>query len=518
MELRRLVRAPRMAPYRRRRPDLGRLHGDPLRPRLLHHQATRPLPLVSILFLAFIASCGIGHLLESIIFWSPVYRLAGVWKASTAMISWATVFALVRITPKMIAWPTLSALNEGLQSEIDRRAAVEEELRESNRRLEDANRELKFLQSAVDHHAIVAMTDARGRITSVNDAFCEISGYDRSELIGQDHRIVNSGFHPKSFFKDMYRTIASGEVWHGDLRNRAKDGRIYWVKSTFVPFVGEDGKVRRYVAIRDDITHLKEIESRLSRTVAELSARTVELDLKNAELEQLIYTVSHDLKTPLVTILGFASHVSKDMMSGDAEAVADDTTRIIRAANKLKRHIDDLLELGRIGRVKQPSEPVNMDAAMDEVLEECAGQIRDRKVRFTRRFEAPVISADRHRLMQLLQNLVGNALTHGCDPSDPWIEIGTIETEEDVRLYVKDNGGGVAPEHHERIFAIFQHLGTCPDSSGVGLAHVRRIAEVHGGKAWIESALGAGATFWTSFARSEPQLAASDQPQERTGA
>ena len=180
-----------------------------------------------------------------------------------------------------------------------------------------ALRELNDVRAAIDEHAIVAITDPRGRITYVNDKFCAISQYSREELLGKDHRIINSGYHAKSFIANIWATIGSGRVWKGEIKNQAKDGSYYWVDTTIVPYLNDDGKPGQYIAIRADITERKKAEEALHKAQHKLQGhaatleqtvmqRTAELQEKIGELEAFSYSVSHDMRQPLRSMQGYA--------------------------------------------------------------------------------------------------------------------------------------------------------------------------------------------------------------------
>ncbi|HET7216502.1 MAG TPA: PAS domain S-box protein, partial [Vicinamibacterales bacterium] len=185
---------------------------------------------------------------------------------------------------------------------------------------------------ALDQAAIVAMTDHRGIITYVNDKFCQISKYSRDELLGQDHRIINSGLHPKEFMRDLWRTIAEGRVWRGEIRNRAKDGSLYWVDTTIVPFLDESGKPRRYLAIRSDITQRKNAEMQLREQAA------------LAHLGQLAAVVAHEVRNPLAGLR--ASLQVLDRRVADARD-RDVIAAMIHRIDGLNEKVEDLLLYAR---------------------------------------------------------------------------------------------------------------------------------------------------------------------------
>ncbi len=165
--------------------------------------------------------------------------------------------------------------------------------------LERSLKELADIKFALDQSTIVAITDQRGIINYVNDEFCRISKYSRDELLGQDHRIINSGFHRKDFIRELWTTIASGKVWKGELRNRAKDATIYWVDTTIVPFLNSEGKPYQYVAVRHEITQRKLAEEKVLKQAAELQ-RAALLSF----VGELAAGLAHEIKNPLAGIQG----------------------------------------------------------------------------------------------------------------------------------------------------------------------------------------------------------------------
>jgi signal transduction histidine kinase len=229
----------------------------------------------------------------------------------------------------------------------------------------------------------------------------------------------------------------------------------------------------------------------------QVNARTAELEAKNAELERYTYTVSHDLKSPLITIKGFLGLLEKDAIKGDTERVKKDVSRIHNAAEKMNQLLDDLLELSRIGRIIGTKEDVPLNDLANEAVSLVRGQIKELRVQVEIAPDLPVVYVDRRRLVEILQNLIDNAAKYMGKQPEPRIEIGVIQENGEDIFYVHDNGEGIEPRYHENVFGLFNKLKHESEGTGIGLAIVRRIVEVHGGRIWVESeGNGRGSTFF----------------------
>ncbi len=243
--------------------------------------------------------------------------------------------------------------------------------------------------------------------------------------------------------------------------------------------------------------------ARRERALAEDKAALVEeLEAKNAELERFNYTVSHDLKSPLVTIKGFLGMLQKDAAAGDAERLAHDVRRIGAAADRMSRLLEELLELSRLGRQAQRPEEVALYQVAREALEQIRGQAGERAFEVLVDPGLPVVVGDRLRLQQLYQNLLSNALKYMGEQSLPQIEVGWRRDVEAAGgapapvFFVSDNGIGIDMRYQEKVFGLFERLDAAEEGTGVGLALVKRIVEMHGGRIWVESeGLGSGSSF-----------------------
>lgn len=222
-----------------------------------------------------------------------------------------------------------------------------------------------------------------------------------------------------------------------------------------------------------------------------------ELEKKNAELEQFTYTVSHDLKSPLITIRGFLGYIREDIEKGNEERLETDMQRISDATEKMQKLLGDLLELSRVGRLVNDPEDADMNVLVAETVELLHGRITQNNIQMQVSDNLPVLHVDRQRIVEVLQNLIDNAAKFMCNQAAPVITIGQEGVLNGMPvMFIKDNGVGIAPEFKDRIFGLFNKLDAHSDGTGIGLALVKRIVELHGGKIWLKSELGSGTTFF----------------------
>ena len=240
--------------------------------------------------------------------------------------------------------------------------------------------------------------------------------------------------------------------------------------------------------------------SALQSELATSEELVTKLEVKNAELERFTYTVSHDLKSPLITIRGFLGYIEKDAIAGNIERLKADLERISKAAEKMHLLLDELLELSRIGRLMNEPEEISFETIIREALSMVEGQIKEENIEIEVGSDIPNIYGDRVRLVEVVQNLIDNAVKFTKNQPKPKIEIGVREDSGKPVFYIKDNGIGVDPKYHKKIFGLFDKLDSSSEGTGVGLALVKRIIEIHGGKIWIESKVGQGAAFYFTLA------------------
>jgi PAS domain S-box-containing protein len=331
---------------------------------------------------------------------------------------------------------------------------------------------LEQIRYALDQAAIVALTDQRGIITYVNDKFCEISKYSRDELLGQDHRIINSGYHSKEFIRGLWRTIAQGRVWRGELRNRAKDGSIYWVDTTIVPLVSADGKPRQYLAIRSDITRRKVMEQQLANQAA------------LTQLGQLAAVVAHEVRNPLAGVKGSLQVLhSRPAMNPDDRRIIE---AMILRLDTLNNKVEDIL---RFARPRSPVlelleiRPAIVDAAASAEAAASGVCIGIRVPDTT-----AVVRADREMLRALLLNLFLNACQSGS--TEP-IDVTVSEQAGTCQIDIADRGAGFGDDDPERLFQAFHT--TKKSGTGLGLAIVRRLISLQGGTVALLARDGGGA-------------------------
>ena len=339
---------------------------------------------------------------------------------------------------------------------------------------------LELVDYALNHvHEAAFLIDEEARFHYVNREACGALGYSRDELIGLMVSDVDPEVSLEHWAEHWSKLKVSGSLTM-ERRHRKKNGDCFPVEinANYFEF---DGQGYNLALVRD-VTERKRIET--------------ELKNKNRELESFTYTVSHDLKSPLITIRGFAGAITSDLAAGRNDRIDKDLQRICNAADKMMTLMDDLLQLSRIGRVINPPEPVDMTCLAREVVENLSPILQQNGAQVSVQPEMPTVSCDRQRISEVLQNLVENAVQYRGEQSELQVQIGLREEGHRQVFFVQDNGAGIAPDYHQHVFGLFNRLNSQIPGNGIGLSLVKRIIEEHDGRVWVESdGEGAGSTF-----------------------
>jgi PAS domain S-box-containing protein len=356
-----------------------------------------------------------------------------------------------------------------IRSDITQRKQAEASLKETLKEVSDIN-------FALDQSSIVAFTDEKGIIKSVNDKFCEISKYSREELIGQDHSILNSGLHSKEFFKNLWRTIGSGQVWKGEIRNRAKDGSFYWVDTTIVPFLNENGKPYQYLAIRNDITEKKKSEEMLHRQD------------KLAAVGQLAAGVAHEIRNPLTSMKGYAEFLQLDEEDAQRQEFLG---IILDEIDRVNNIVEEFMVLAKPKAVEL--EEKNIIPIVQNVVSMLNFEARKRNVKLAFEADAEIvqIECDENRLKQVFLNFIKNGIE--AMPNGGDLTVKTEIEDGNVLISIKDTGVGIPPDTLKKIGEPF--YTTKKNGNGLGLMVSFKIIESHNGKVYIESEQNKGTTF-----------------------
>lgn len=356
-----------------------------------------------------------------------------------------------------------------IRNDVTDRKTTEEHLKQTVKEVND-------IHFALNQSSIVAFTNQKGIITSVNDKFCEISKYKREELIGQDHHILNSGFHSKEFFKQLWHTIGNGRVWKGEIRNKAKDGTYYWVDTTIVPFLNEHGKPYQYLAIRNDITERKKTEEILHRQD------------KLAAVGQLAAGVAHEIRNPLTSMKGYAEFLLLDETDEQRKEFID---IILDEIDRVNNIVEDFMVLAKPKEVELKEK--NIIPIIQDVLSLLEFEARKKHVRLHFDYKEDIIQieCDENRLKQVFLNFVKNGIEAMPDGGDLFVR--SFILEQNVQISIQDTGVGIPEEKLKKIGEPF--FTTKENGNGLGLMVSFKIIESHNGKVFIESEQNKGTTF-----------------------
>jgi PAS domain S-box-containing protein len=404
-----------------------------------------------------------------------------------------------------------------LTQDMTRRRKNEEEISRLNaelkKQLHESKTEVVDYKHALDESAIVAITDQKGIITHVNNNFCKISKYPREELLGQDHRIINSAYHSKEFIRNMWVTIANGKTWRGEFRNRAKDGTYYWVDTTIVPFLNDKRKPYQYLAIRSDITQRKIAEEQIIRINQELEKKITERTLELTEAlererevsdmkSRFVSIASHEFRTPLSAILSSAALIDHYKEQEQSEKRQKHLDRIRSSVKNLTDILDDFLSLDKLeqNKVQINNSRFNLSKLIQESIEDVSGMAKKKNLSIQLKYDGDQeICQDKKIVRNILLNLFSNAVKYSHEGGK--IIAQASVKEKGAAVSVKDFGIGIPVEAQKDLFSKFFRARNAANiqGTGLGLNIVKRYIELINGSIYFKSEENKGSVFSFEF-------------------
>jgi PAS domain S-box-containing protein len=378
-------------------------------------------------------------------------------------------------------------------------------------------KEVSDYKYALDASSIVEVTDEKGVIKYVNENFCKISKYSAAELIGQSHRLINSGYHSKDLMHSLWTTISAGQIWRDEIKNKAKDGSFYWVLTTIVPFLNESGTPYQYVAIRTDITEQKRIEEELTeaKVFAELATAIAEEEKIKAEAaahvsedavkskQQFLSNMSHEIRTPMNAIIGFTKVILKTALTPRQKEYLD---AIKMSGDALIVLINDILDLAKVdaGKMTFEQTPFKLELSVTAMLHLFDTKMQEKNLQLVKKYDdkiPAVLVGDPARLHQIILNLISNAVKFTAKGKIT-VSVKLLHQDEDkatVEFAITDTGIGIPENKLTKIFDNFQQASRDTSrlygGTGLGLAIVKNLVEAQGGNIKVKSKINEGTTF-----------------------
>lgn len=353
-------------------------------------------------------------------------------------------------------------------------------------------KKLEEYKLSLDKHSLVSISDRNGTLLYVNQKLCEISGYQKEELLGKDNRIFSSNYHDKNFFKTLWTTIQSGKVWQGEIRNQSKNGANYWVDTTIVPFKDESNAIYQYIAIYTDISNKKNNEIQLVELNNELQDQVDKLNEYN-------FITSHNLRAPLASILGLLDILNPE---DDADTIRENKKFLSQAANNLDQIIKDLNSIISSDRDKHKSfVPVNIASSLEKVKDSLSSHVQSTSTKLMIDVNPNLeIMGQPYYFNSIFQNLIENAIKYRNADRIPEVKVYTEEMNDMVKIVISDNGIGFDYEKNKKnLFRLYKRFHNNADGKGIGLHLVKKQVDAMHGQIDVDSTPGVGTSFELYF-------------------